>query len=133
MSFPSDPPAFWALSLAWTPLTPCCVAAYVDPFDFSLSSKQYKTILHHSMNHFPNAFPSHPHEPFVFPEIPFHPAWPLYYWRGWFEKLDEIEGGYGFTKGKRIERGMVLEWEEMVLSRLRSLIGRKGEGPIKGE
>ena len=28
---------------------------------------------------------------------------------------------------------MVLEWEEMVLSRSRSLIGRKGEGPIKGE
>ena len=87
----------------------------------------------HSMNHFPNAFPSHPHERCVVPEIPFHPAWPLSYWRGWFGKLDERECGYGFRKGKGMERGMVLEREEMVLSRSRSRIGRKGEGPIKGE
>ena len=64
-------------------------------------------MLHHSMNHVPNAFPSHPHEPFVVPEIPFHPAWPLSSWRGWFGKLDGREAGYGFTKGERIETGMV--------------------------
>ena len=45
--------------------------------------------LHTIQNHpspfnepFPHAIPSHPQEPFIFPNIPFSTAWPLYYWRG---------------------------------------------------